>query len=448
MQSALSLVRGSAAPAEAPAATRWTVVTVPAPGSESRRTIALLSKNERAPARTRAAASTSTRTPIVPALDEPVADPDADWYAAPEEVDHSTQTFAEAHPGVVRGVPRMRRLPVRDAGSPDWYDSLSRREADPADAEVDVASPSLADVLLERLDAAPHAARSSRGVATRSSGSPRATGARRASRPDGELAIACAASSTQYRLVKLEPSVAPRAPLGSAAGAPAVRGLPSPADSGAPTIVLASLGSRLPGAGTTEYPGLAAPRPESTPRPTSFCPIGTVEKKSKSERWCTRADKGGVSFREGPVAFLDENGKKRAVGAYVGGSLQGPFVEYGSRGTKIGEGTYKNGKKAGAWTFWWDNGKKQSQGAYVAGERTGLWTYYDEKGRKTSQGELRTVGKVEKKQGRWTFWHANGTKSQEGTFREGKKDGAWKTYDEKGRQLAVLVFRDGDEESR
>ena len=110
------------------------------------------------------------------------------------------------------------------------------------------------------------------------------------------------------------------------------------------------------------------------------------------------------------------------------------------------EGAYRDGKKTGVWTAWWDNGKKQSQGPYVAGDRSGTWAYFDEKGRQTSQGELRTIGNVEKKQGRWTYWHANGTKSQEGTFREGRKDGAWKSFDEKGRQVSALLWREGEEQ--
>lgn len=449
---ALSYVRGDAAATPTPRVARWTFVTVPVAETRS-------VHPERAE-RAKGNRARSTRTVDERQDEVPVADPDADWYAEPP-ADHSTITYAAANPGVPRGVPRMRRTPVRDAGDVDWYDSLDTRESeDPVVATTQ--EPSLADMLLDEFER-PSAGRSASARASRSSRHPRAStpsrapAARRAaapaaSHPEAEPVVACAATTTRYRLVKLVPAAEPvtedvaRAPRRDALPE---RGLPSPADqTGSPSVVLASLGPRLPGAGTAEYPGLAAPRPEPAPKRSAFCPLGFIEKKNKKERWCTRADKGGVSFREGPVAFLYPNGKKRAVGTYVSGTLQGPYVEYAATGKKTAEGVYKKGKKTGVWKFWWDNGKKQSEGTYVAGERTGLWTYYDEKGRKTSQGELRTVGKVEKKQGRWTFWHTSGKKSQEGTFRAGRKDGVWKSFDDNGRQLAVVVFRDGEEEFR
>ena len=386
---------------------RWTVVSVPV---------------DRAPV---AALPAKTPAPVA----EPVVDTDADWYADAPDEGPATKTYAQANPGRVRGVPR--RLPVRDAGNADWYDSLGSREASaPAGGtSIDALVASTQDRRVVSRDA-----RGSSGM--------RATLDSHVVRDASSAA--CDSDTTRYKLVKLTPSAAPANERLSLAK-PLTRGLPAPHDD-EPAIVVASLGPRLPGAGTVAYPGLAEPLPESTPRPVAFCPLGSVEKKNRSERWCTRADRGGMAFREGPVSFLYSNGKKRAQGTYDDGILQGPYVEYATNGRMTAEGAYRDGKKTGVWTAWWDNGKKQSHGPYVAGERSGVWTYFDEKGRKISQGELRTVANVEKKQGRWTYWHANGTKSQEGTFREGRKDGAWKSFDEKGRQVSALLWREGEEQ--
>ena len=361
-------------------------------------------------------------------LDEPpVVDTDADWYATAPDDGHETMTYAEANPGRTR-VPHslaVGSLPRREAGGLDWYDSLAVREIAPAGER---------GTSIDALVA---------GSTTSGRRAAKGTRVRTATRPLASISAdaSCASETTRYKLVKLAP-MASTAPESST---PFARGLPAPHDA-EPAIVLASLGPRLPGSGTVAYPGLAAPLPESTPKAIAFCPLGSVEKKTKGERWCTRADRGGVSFREGPMAFLHPNGKKRAEGTYDNGVLQGPFVEYATNGTKTAEGSYRDGKASGAWTFWWDNGKKQSAGPYAAGERSGTWTYFDEKGRKTSQGELRTIGNVEKKQGRWTFWYPNGTKSHEGAFREGRKDGAWKSFDEKGRQVSMLLWREGEEQ--
>ena len=260
----------------------------------------------------------------------------------------------------------------------------------------------------------------------------------------GGAKLGRSAAPEDFRVVRLA-NAAPGVP-GAAGSAPAgMAGLPAPSKatgSAVPGVAVASLGPKLEGKGATAYPGLAAPLPVATPK-TSFCPIGSKEKSSKTERWCTRTDKGGVSFKDGPVVLIYANGKKRAEGTYDDGVFHGVFVEYSPQGRKIAEGAYKKGRRNGRWTFWWDDGKKQSEGPFASGERSGVWTYYDEQGRKQSQGEIRTIGNVEKKQGRWTFFHANGAKAQEGQFDAGVKTGAWKTFDTRGRLVATLASEEG-----
>lgn len=423
---------------------------LPAPGRESKRTVAALAKADRSNPKA-SGASIAAKHAIEE--NEPVVDPDADWYApAPDDVD------AVAPEGYAQLTGRVR-APKREASAGgDWYDSLGERVADESPANgggADWFDPGFGaedaaftgDGLTFGGDGRPMAAAGTELLST-----PANDGAVSGDSPFGGAPRTVA--PRRYRLVTLVPAKAAERRAAGAmhgASAPAVSpvspvALPALADaiSGEPGVTVASLGPKLPGAGSDAFPGLSAPQPSREKKPAPrFCPIGSVEKKTKKERWCARSDKGGVSFREGPVVLYHPSGKKRAAGSYVNGQLHGAFVEYSAGGRKIGEGAYKKGRKNGPWVFWWENGRKQSEGSFVAGDRTGVWTYYDEKGRKSSQGAIRTVHKVEKKEGRWVFWHPNGRKAQEGVFENGRKTGVWKSFDEKGRTL--VASRHGEE---
>lgn len=432
----------------APAKTRWTVIDVPA--AEVQRLSQPGTRRNDGPIAARP-------SPHVNREHAPVVDTDADWYAAPAD---GASPLAK-RPTPAHGRVAKKALPVRDAGDASWYDSLG---ANDESSEASSLS-SFEDSLLAGIDPAAVFSGETR-KASRAAGSPVAASGARKSRGgrgvvpelrglskhgDGVIAATPAAPETRWRLVKLAPPAGEEiASRSSSRPSPSSPVLPPPHEDthGEPTVVLASLGPKLSGTGAQEFPGLAEPLPEPTQKPTSFCPIGLVEKKTKGERFCARADKTGITFREGPVSFLYPNGKKKAQGTYVNGKLEGAYVEFATNGKKTAEGVLSKGTKNGEWTFWWDDGKKQSRGKFVNGERTGVWVYWDEKGRRLYEGEIRTVGNVEKKQGKWVFFHPNGNKKQEGTFAGGKKDGAWKTYDEKGRQVSVLVFKDGEEEIR
>lgn len=413
-----------------PHAKRESALATPAAGRETRSTIAALAKADRS----------KRQSPKQAAPGESMHDPDADWYApAPEE--EWDAPVVEEH-AFATGRPRA---PKREASlGGDWYDSLGERsyDASGSGSGADWFDATMADSTMP--DAASSAVIS---PVTRASGRGPASTSQHGL--TFEAAAPRTSASHGLRRVALAPAITSAQRPAEACDADIVSpvALPAPAfrlETGEAAVTVASLGPKLSGTGRAAFPGLAAPQPapieKSAPR---FCPIGSAEKKTKKERWCTRADKGGVSFREGPVVRFHPNGKKRGEGAYVGGQLHGAFVEYSNAGRKIAEGSYRKGRKQGAWTFWWENGKKQSEGSFSAGDRAGVWTYYDEKGRKSSMGEIRTVDDVEKKEGRWVFWHSNGKKAQEGQFENGRKVGVWKSFDEKGRTL--VASRHGEE---
>ncbi|MBC7693186.1 MAG: hypothetical protein H7222_15585 [Methylotenera sp.] len=50
-------------------------------------------------------------------------------------------------------------------------------------------------------------------------------------------------------------------------------------------------------------------------------------------------------------------------------------------------------------------------------------------------------------QGKYVEWHKNGNLALEGLFKEGKKDGLWIQYDDKGNRVAEKMFNNGVEVS-
>ena len=212
-------------------------------------------------------------------------------------------------------------------------------------------------------------------------------------------------------------------------------------------------GSSVAPDGVVSTPSLSGnPAAPAAPVEPAFCPIGAQEKAAKAsvggrERFCTRADKGGIAFREGPYLAFHPNGKKRAEGAYVGGRMGGAWAEYYDTGRKAGEGEYAQGKRSGNWVFFWETGRgKSSEGLFRAGNKNGRWIFYDDRGRKESEGELKTTENVERETGRWTYWHPNGTKRAEGTYRDGRREGKWTEFNVSGKVASVDLYRDGEKE--
>lgn len=206
--------------------------------------------------------------------------------------------------------------------------------------------------------------------------------------------------------------------------------------------------------GVVAKPSLSSSEPAApaVPAEPAFCPLGTVEKSAKAkaggkERFCSRPDKGGILFREGPYLAFHANGKKRAEGVYVAGRMGGTWTEYYDTGRLAGQGEYAGGKRSGNWVFYWESGRgKSSEGLFRGGVKNGRWIFYDDRARKESEGTLTTVDNVERKTGRWTYWHSNGTRRAEGVYRDGRREGKWTEWNVKGQVASVDVYRDGEKE--
>lgn len=93
---------------------------------------------------------------------------------------------------------------------------------------------------------------------------------------------------------------------------------------------------------------------------------------------------------------------------------QGPSVTFHRNGAVHEQGPYDAGKRTGHWIVWSAAGNKESEGDWANGLRDGLYV---------------------------SFW-PNGKRSAEAHYKAGKMNGVAKTWDDRGKLMAINVFED------
>ena len=88
--------------------------------------------------------------------------------------------------------------------------------------------------------------------------------------------------------------------------------------------------------------------------------------------------------------------------------------------------TWKNGELNGLRRYWWVSGHIQRDENLISGELNGecIW-YHEENGQPKIKGYYDTDGKPN---GLWVWYTNRGDKLFEGYFKDGKKDGTWKSW--------------------
>jgi len=96
--------------------------------------------------------------------------------------------------------------------------------------------------------------------------------------------------------------------------------------------------------------------------------------------------------------------------------------------------------KDGSYTQWYPNGNKFQEGAYVDGKQDGLWTFWSPDGK-----VAKTVNyKAGKPDGLTTIFRSDGTtKEREEIYRDGKRQGRWVQYNERGVHILQEEYKDG-----
>lgn len=84
------------------------------------------------------------------------------------------------------------------------------------------------------------------------------------------------------------------------------------------------------------------------------------------------------------------------------------------------------------------NGVKESEGLYIDGERFGKWQFWNDQGLKVREIEFRN----DSYDGAYLEFHADGSLKLSVTYVAGKKQGAQKEFDARGKLVAQTNFVD------
>jgi antitoxin component YwqK of YwqJK toxin-antitoxin module len=101
--------------------------------------------------------------------------------------------------------------------------------------------------------------------------------------------------------------------------------------------------------------------------------------------------------------------------------------------------------RIGIWTEYHNTGEFKGKGLYKEGNRVGEWTFYYASGKLEQKGRYDNKGRP---QGSWKWYYENGKLWREELYRNGKRDGEFKDYDEEGNVILQGHYVDGAKEGR
>lgn len=167
------------------------------------------------------------------------------------------------------------------------------------------------------------------------------------------------------------------------------------------------------------------------------------------------------------------SGKIEMIGQYINGRRSGSFTWYYESGDYMETGNYKNGEYyiGSTWdeegntkvidgdgenTYYYFNKQKKSNGYNKDGKKTGIWNFWYKNGRKKEKIEYKEGvenivaawdkdGKplIENGTGEYTGFYDNGIKKNNGMYRNGKREGEWKWWDEQGKPTIISNYENG-----
>lgn len=119
----------------------------------------------------------------------------------------------------------------------------------------------------------------------------------------------------------------------------------------------------------------------------------------------------------------------------------GKFTEFYESGQKFAEGNYDNGVHDGPWTFWYENGQICKVVTFNKGRANGAWDVFREDGtlaaKKSYKNNIRD--------GEWVFFHDDGkTRKLEERYVDGKREGVSRSYFPNGKPLREITYSGND----
>jgi antitoxin component YwqK of YwqJK toxin-antitoxin module len=114
----------------------------------------------------------------------------------------------------------------------------------------------------------------------------------------------------------------------------------------------------------------------------------------------------------------------------------GIYREYSAEGILLVKLNIESGYLEGPCNYYFESGKIKEQKCYMQGKKNGTWYTWNEKGIKTAQA----IYKEDKKDGKWYIWDDNGTLRYEMEYKDGNKTGKWSMWDENGTLVMEKTF--------
>ncbi len=171
----------------------------------------------------------------------------------------------------------------------------------------------------------------------------------------------------------------------------------------------------------------------------SFEPTGGEGQQTHVQRTLTRYSDD--SFKnEGPYKEYYPNGQIFVEGMYQEGLKTGDWKFFHVNGNEAKVVSYENGVPQGAIELHRADGTLQAKREFAEGKRTGAWITYDETG---EQVLVEAHYKDGLPDGLWQTWHPNGQLSMQQPFVEGKRHGTVVTWDNAGKKLTEGNFAEG-----
>ena len=185
-----------------------------------------------------------------------------------------------------------------------------------------------------------------------------------------------------------------------------------------------------------------------------------VERIYNEEGKCLEEYTYTSNIKSGPATWYYSTGERKKTGKFENNKEEGKATEFDRDGRIITLLTYRNGfiyteekinrydsqaKRTGVWKDLYEDGKLQMEGNWQSGMKNGVFKFY------TRKGDLEKLERYEndvliideastaildiRKE-----YHPNGTMREMGTYRNGKKQGNFRVYDEEGKEKGGLLY--------
>lgn len=137
--------------------------------------------------------------------------------------------------------------------------------------------------------------------------------------------------------------------------------------------------------------------------------------------------------------FYNDKGEKISEGSYTGKIKTGKWIYY-KNGMKIREENYLGGKLHGFQYAYHDNGQVFDKKKYVKGVQEGVWMKFFKNG----DTHLKAFVKNGLMDGPLLRFYKNGKVEVRGKYIKDKKEGTWTFYDEEGKEIDVIIYKNGN----